>query len=635
MIHDMITAISTNLPLPHILPGAITGLLIAVSTFLWLKRGSRSGVIMLLALAIGLGALTWGVLEGQKLAPLDWGNLESLGETLVGPFEYRFREQIVGAVLVAAAMLFYVSWSRTGGEVAIGAQVARKLQKGQDILGNAQLVDPQVFKKRWIKPDPLGLTLKGRFWGQGGKFLGTQFCLDGEDVARGIAAFGTQGSGKTQAVILPAIADRMKANHSLVVTDVQGELTPYILAVAGITNHLVIVHNPSAPAESARFNVAEDIQTVIDAKAIAAVLLSSAKEDFWSNAGQNLLAGCLLHYPSIGAMMEARRDAKAMARELKDSRKPGVPDLTSDFYTSILSNEPKLAMNIMATVFNQALAAWADEEVCRVTATSQFDAATLEVQPTVLILRSSRRHQDALGKYLGAVLRVFVTTLDDFGEQQPGGMLPIPVGLILEEFPSLGRLDSLVRDINLVRKRRISVLTAAQTLAQFEGIYGRQGSEQLLAGLATKIVFGGCDQYTAEFFSRLSGQTTIATASLSEHSGRTASEKVSASLRGRALLLPDEIIRPAKGQATIFAATPGVQEMFHADLTMFWQRKDWQRKLKKAEPKTPLEPLDPLPVRGKAESSPRPRKEPETQIGGRQGDMNIDELPGWPDWDDL
>jgi hypothetical protein len=194
MIHTLLTVISTNLPMPHILLGAMTGLLIAASTFLWLRGGSRSGAIMLMALAIGLGALTWGVLAGQKPAPLDWGNLESLGQTLVGPFEYRFREQIVGGVLVAATVLFYVVWSRAGGEAAIGAQVAQKLQKGQSVLGNAQLVGLQVFKKRWTKPDPLGLTLRGRFWGRGGKFLGTQFCLDGEDVARGIAAFGAQGS---------------------------------------------------------------------------------------------------------------------------------------------------------------------------------------------------------------------------------------------------------------------------------------------------------------------------------------------------------------------------------------------------------------------------------------------------------
>ncbi|MDH4138589.1 MAG: hypothetical protein OEW09_17985, partial [Anaerolineae bacterium] len=119
MIHTMITAINTNLPMPHILLGAISGLLIAASIFLWLKRGSRSGATMLLALAIGLGALTWGVLEGQKPASLDWGSLESLGETLIGPFEYRFREQIVEGVLVAAVVLLYVSWSRTGREVVI------------------------------------------------------------------------------------------------------------------------------------------------------------------------------------------------------------------------------------------------------------------------------------------------------------------------------------------------------------------------------------------------------------------------------------------------------------------------------------------------------------------------------------
>ena len=39
---------------------------------------------------------------------------------------------------------------------------------------------------------------------------------------------------------------------------------------------------------------------------------------------------------------------------------------------------------------------------------------------------------------------------------------------------------------------------------------------------------------------------------------------------------------------------------------MFWQRKHWRKKLKKAESKTPLEPLDPPSVRGKAESPPEP-----------------------------
>ena len=50
-----------------------------------------------------------------------------------------------------------------------------------------------------------------------------------------MAVFGPQGSGKTQDVILPAIADRMRDGHSLIVTDVQGELQPYIEKIARVS----------------------------------------------------------------------------------------------------------------------------------------------------------------------------------------------------------------------------------------------------------------------------------------------------------------------------------------------------------------------------------------------------------------
>src|SRR5690606_4746014 len=133
----------------------------------------------------------------------------------------------------------------------------------------------------------------------------------------------------------------------------------------------------------------------------------------------------------------------------------------ADFVASMQSRDAKLALNIMAEAFNVGLAPWADPAIQELTARSDLDlAGQLTTTPTVVILRCARRHTEAYGPYLGTVLRVVTTRLDDLGEQA-GGRLPIPVGLILEEFPALGRLDSLVRDINLVRKRRISVLTAA------------------------------------------------------------------------------------------------------------------------------------------------------------------------------
>jgi hypothetical protein len=54
--------------------------------------------------------------------------------------------------------------------------------------------------------------------------------------------------------------------------------------------------------------------------------------------------------------------------------------------------------------------------------------------------------------------------------------------------------------------------------------------------------------------------------------------------------LPDDLIRPEQGHATIFAAYGekgrAEQVIFHAELAPFFQRKDW--KLNQTEPKSPL-----------------------------------------------
>ena len=136
-----------------------------------------------------------------------------------------------------------------------------------------------------------------------------------------------------------------------------------------------------------------------------------------------------------------------------------------------------------------------------------------------------------------------------------------------------------------------------------------------MAGLATRIVFGGCDQRTAEYFSRASGQRTLAVSSLSRsggHSSGSPHDVGTASLRGRALLLPDDIIRPARGHATVFAAYGqggrDEQVIFHAQLTPFFRRKDWN--LAGVQPKAPL--VLPAPEQ-KAPPARRPEPEPHDQ----------------------
>jgi type IV secretory pathway TraG/TraD family ATPase VirD4 len=609
MIHELLLKLNDTLPLypPAIIVVAAALLVVLI---LWLLGRSRGTILFSLAiglLALGLAVGLFGL--DKPAAAASWGRLEDMADTLVGPHTFRKWEQITAGATLLALGLLYLVYSLAFEEKP-GEQTRRRLEQDKsqrEALGSARLCNRRTFR-RWRKHDPWGWTLHGQFWGAKGQALGKHLSLSGEDIARGVAVFGAQGSGKTQGVILPAVADRMRDGHSLIVTDVQGELQPTIEKIAALTGHLLFVHNPSEPEASIAINLCDWIDNVADAKAMAAVLLSEGQnhgDPFWARAAINLLAACALHYRSFAAMLDARQDMQRMAQELQNSKTPGVAALAADFCNSLSTREPKLALSILATVFNVGLAAWADPHLRRITGHTDLDLAVqLTSLPTVLVLRCSRRHTDAYGPYLGTVLRVLVSRLDDLGERR-GGALPIPVGLILEEFPALGRLDSLVRDINLVRKRRISVLTAAQSLAQFDHLYpGRGEAERLMAGLATKIVFGGCDQRTAEFFSGISGQQTLALASLSQ-SGHSAHGSATASLRSRALLLADDLVRPARGHATIFAAyseqSRADQAIFHAELTPFFKRKDW--KLERVRPATPLTLAQPVSDQGPDEPS--------------------------------
>ena len=596
MIHDLLLRLDGILPL---YPPALVVVAAILLDVLVLRLLGRSRGMVLFAVAVGLLALglTVGLAGVDRPArPLAWGDLEDVAAQVIGPAAFRRCEQWTALGLALTAGLLAVVYT-TATQEQPGERARRLLAQdaGQNaVLGSAHLCSIATFR-RWSAPDAYGWTLRGAFWGANGGRLGRQFCLNGEDVARGVAVFGPQGSGKTQCVILPAIADRMRDGHSLIVTDVQGELQPHIARIAGATGHTLIVHDPSNTQSSCALNLCAWIDDVADAQAVAAVLLSNARsgDPFWARAAANLLAACALHYPSFGAVLDARRDLQGMARDLKASEVPGAADLAADFVTSMGTQDPRLALNIMATAFNVGLAPWADPALRAITDGNDLDlAGQLISAPTVLILRCARRHTDAYGPYLGTILRVLTSRLDDLG-REAGGVLPIPVGLILEEFPALGRLDSLVRDVNLVRKRRISVLTAAQSLAQFDGVYpGKGEADQLLAGLATRIVFGGCDGRTAAYFSELSGQQTMALASLSRsrRPGARVQDSSTASLHGRALLLPDDVIRPARGHATVFAAYGedgrADQAIFHARLTPFFGRRDW--KLDRVEPKAPL-----------------------------------------------
>ena len=448
-------------------------------------------------------------------------------------------------------------------------------------LGSSHFCTLREYR-RFRRPDPDGLILLGAFWGENKRRLdvGTgQFCLGGEDVARGLLTLGGPGSGKTQGIILPSIADRMLSGHSLVVADPQGEITGHILKYAAVTRHLVVVHDPTSAA-GPRYNLAQGIDNVSDARAIADVLVPSAQGDnrFWTDSAAALLAACLIRFDNLGAIYNAMNDLKALAKALK-AKKDDAALLANSFIASV-GSDGKVASNVIATLAT-ALTGWASTDVRANTSASDFDAELIVSQPTVVVLTCPGRMRAVYASYLGATLRKLMLDLDTIGERNQGP-LPMPVGVILDEFPTLGKLDSLVADVNLVRKRRISILIGAQTKGQFHLIYGAEGTQALFSGLATQVIYGGGDADTAEFYSKASGTATT-DANMDDPNSH---------LRQRPLLTVDEVITPQVGNCTIFAryveAGFATQVILNARLTRFYERDDWKWRLVATQESEPL-----------------------------------------------
>jgi hypothetical protein len=246
-----------------------------------------------------------------------------------------FMAGLMGSMAPCVANVVLHDGLRQGGWLRERVDRLRRPAVRRGSLGSSHFCTMREYR-RYRRLDRDGVSFLGAFWGEHRWRLdygAGAFRLSGEDAARGILTVGGPGSGKTQGVILPVIGDRMLARHSLVVAAPQGELEEHVLRFAQVTGHLVAVHDPTSSA-GPRYNLAADILSVSDARAIADVLVPSAHGDnrFWTDSAAALLAA-------------GKDDASLLANA---------------FIASVRS-DGKVAANVGATLAT-ALTGWASAE---------------------------------------------------------------------------------------------------------------------------------------------------------------------------------------------------------------------------------------------------------------------------------
>src|SRR5579859_2716947 len=194
------------------------------------RIGARGGRWLLLMVTFGVVNLAtfsaYAVLLGPLAVTTRRGaeNTTPLILALTGgpvwvDHNHLFSMAAAGLGLCAFASMALAKGVQNGGWLRERIDRLRRPPVQRGAMGSAHFCTPREYQ-RFRRPDSDGIILYGAFWGINRLRLDAgigRLCLSGEDAARGILTLGGPGAGKTQAVILPVIADHMLGGHSLII----------------------------------------------------------------------------------------------------------------------------------------------------------------------------------------------------------------------------------------------------------------------------------------------------------------------------------------------------------------------------------------------------------------------------------
>lgn len=373
-----------------------------------------------------------------------------------------------------------------------------------------------------------------------GKFPDGKVVIQPEDSKvsnRNVFVVGGPGSFKTQSYVLPNVVNNRST--SIVVTDPKGEIYEMTNEIKKAQGYKTVVINFKDFLLSSRYNPLLYIRKSIDTNKIANVIVSAKtdpkQKDFWFNAQLSLL-NTLIKYVyfeyepssrSIESILDFLEEFDPRynedgVSELDEQfeRLPEGHEAKRSYYLGFRQAQSEARPNIVISLLT-TLQDFIDKEVAEFTSTNDFffeELGTSKICLYVLISPLDKTWEGLINLFFQQMF----TELYLLGDKN-NAKLPVPCIMILDEFINLGYFPTYEQFLATCRGYRISVSTLLQSLPQLYELYGDKKGKAIIGNHAIKICLGGVEETTAEYFSRLVGDTTIKV-----YTGGTSESKASA-----------------------------------------------------------------------------------------------------------
>lgn len=423
----------------------------------------------------------------------------------------------------------------------------------------APIMDWRPFKKpesvfgesRWaVSRDIKKMGLRSKHGVLLGKYQGNFLVADGY---QHILLFAPTGSGKGVGFVIPNL---LFWHDSVIVHDIK--LENYELTSGWRKKRFkqkVFLWNPADPdGISHCYNPMDWIskkpgQMVDDVQKICNFLLP--EQEFWQNEARALLTGIMLYLvadeskpATLGEVVRTLRsdDVVYNLAVVLDTMGKKIHPVSYMNIASYLQKPDKERGSVTSTA-NSSLELWANPLIDTTTATSDFNLHKFKTEPHTAYIGLT---PDNISRLKPLMNMFYQQAAAFFTAKIPQKHEKYGVLMMMDEFPTLGKMEQFLAGIAYFRGYRVRLFLIIQDTEQLKGIYEESGMNSFLSNSTYRITFSANNMETANLISQLLGNKTAEQVSYNKPKYldlNPGARSLHVSGTQRALLLPQEVIQ--------------------------------------------------------------------------------------------